>query len=195
MTTPISDFLDQERKRIVRWLEERNMTLAEASRAIGRNHAYLQQYVRRGVPHRLPVKAVKQLAEILDVEESALRNPDDAGVMHRRAATPDRKACRSGAERLRSFAARLAIVRAGSQHRTPTRFANAAGIDAERYILLEDGADDPTLDELSRIAAALACSLDWLVLGHDGAATTGSRKVTGKRQTSDAAAPCPPPGR
>jgi hypothetical protein len=46
--------MDPIRARILRLAEERHTNLAALSRAVGRNHAYFQQFVRRGTPRRLP---------------------------------------------------------------------------------------------------------------------------------------------
>ena len=46
--------------------------LANLSRALGRNHAYLQQFVKRGVPKKLPEEVRYQLAGLLGVDQSEL---------------------------------------------------------------------------------------------------------------------------
>ncbi len=54
------------------------LDLATVSRAIGRNHAYLQQYLRRGVPKHLPEKARFALADFFNVDHRELiDDPDD----------------------------------------------------------------------------------------------------------------------
>ncbi len=49
--------------------------MAAASRAIGRNHAYLQQYIRRGSPRHLDQKAATTLADLLNVKPESLAEP------------------------------------------------------------------------------------------------------------------------
>jgi hypothetical protein len=49
--------------------------LARLSKAIGKNHSYLQQFIERGVPQSLPEKQRYALAEALDLDESELRDP------------------------------------------------------------------------------------------------------------------------
>ena len=44
------------------------ITLKQASRAIGRNDAYLQQFLYRGTPRRLPEDVRHQLAAFLDID-------------------------------------------------------------------------------------------------------------------------------
>lgn len=47
--------------------------MAAASRAIGRNHAYLQQYIRRGSPRRLDPEASATLATLLELPPESLQ--------------------------------------------------------------------------------------------------------------------------
>ena len=54
---------------------ERGVDFATLSRLIGRNPAYIQQYVRRGSPRRLAEADRRALAEFLDVPESRLGGP------------------------------------------------------------------------------------------------------------------------
>jgi hypothetical protein len=46
------------------------ITLKQASRAIGRNNAYLQQFLHRGTPRRLPEDVRHRLAAFLDIDQS-----------------------------------------------------------------------------------------------------------------------------
>lgn len=46
--------MDAQRARILRLAREQGLDLAALSRAVGRNHAYFQQYLKRGTPKRLP---------------------------------------------------------------------------------------------------------------------------------------------
>lgn len=116
----------------------RGESLAGLSRLIGRNPAYLQQFVERGTPRRLSEADRALLAAYLGVGEAVLGGPDraDAGVRVPRLdiaasagpgalADDDR---RRGAEtidpatlrRLRVRAADLAIVTARGDSMTPT---------------------------------------------------------------------------
>ena len=152
-------YLDPARRRLMVLVAEREVSLAAASRAIGRNHAYLQQFVKRGTPRRLPEEVRHVLANILDVDERTLRQPDDrtagAGADDSTADRPE----------LNSFVARLAVARAVSPFAAPSAFAAAAGIDRWRYGELEEGEERPTLDELDRIARTSGKALDWLMRG------------------------------
>jgi phage repressor protein C with HTH and peptisase S24 domain len=55
--------------------KRRGTSLAALSRMIGRNPAYLQQFVKRGTPRRLDEQARRHLAAFFGVDESALGGP------------------------------------------------------------------------------------------------------------------------
>lgn len=57
-----------------------NKTMAEVSRAIGKNHAYLQQFMERGVPRALDEDTREKLAKELGVLPEELRNKPAPGV-------------------------------------------------------------------------------------------------------------------
>lgn len=46
--------MDSQRARVLRLVREQGLDLSALSRAVGRNHAYFQQYLKRGTPRRLP---------------------------------------------------------------------------------------------------------------------------------------------
>ena len=54
---------------------------------LGKNHSFLQQFVRRGVPAELPERVRKLLAKKLDVPEERLRTWHEASAAAR---DPDR---------------------------------------------------------------------------------------------------------
>ena len=61
---------------------ERGEDFAGLSRMLGRNAAYIQQYVRRGVPRRLKEEERRKLARYFSVSESLLGGPpDEPGVV------------------------------------------------------------------------------------------------------------------
>lgn len=79
--------MDSVRKLLVGLVEDRKLNLADVSRKIGKNHAYLQQFVKRGVPASLPEDVRSQLAELFGVDEVLLgkkpslrRAPDDSDI-------------------------------------------------------------------------------------------------------------------
>jgi len=59
-------------------LTERGLSMKEASERIGRNHAYLQQFLERGIPAALPEEARERLAELLGVPQEELRGTGPA---------------------------------------------------------------------------------------------------------------------
>jgi len=65
--------MDSVRALVVGRLAEIGETLKSASEKLGRNHAYLQQFVQRGTPARLPEDVRRELAALLGVAEDALR--------------------------------------------------------------------------------------------------------------------------
>lgn len=71
--------LDPVRRTLIQLIALRDppTDLKKASLAIGRNHAYLQQFIQRGTPRRLPEEVRHALAAYLGVAESALRDPED----------------------------------------------------------------------------------------------------------------------
>lgn len=73
---------DPVRQLLVAEAEKRGETLASLSKRLGKNHAYLQQFVRRGVPTELPERVRHELAALLGLEEARLRGPN-AGPVER----------------------------------------------------------------------------------------------------------------
>jgi phage repressor protein C with HTH and peptisase S24 domain len=58
---------------------ERGEDFAGLSRMLGRNPAYIQQFVRRGVPKRLKEEERRKLARYFSISESLLGGPADDG--------------------------------------------------------------------------------------------------------------------
>lgn len=63
------------RKALERLCAERGVDFAGLSRLIGRNPAYIQQYIRRGSPKRLKDEERRKLAQYFDVDERVLGGP------------------------------------------------------------------------------------------------------------------------
>ncbi|NBX66583.1 MAG: XRE family transcriptional regulator [Proteobacteria bacterium] len=61
--------LKQDNTRIAlrRLIDQRGLDMSTVSRAIGKNHAYIQQFLNRGVPSELGYKAAMALAEYFQV--------------------------------------------------------------------------------------------------------------------------------
>lgn len=64
------------RAALQRLIEERGEDYASLSRLLGRNAAYVQQYVKRGSPKRLAENDRRLLARYFDVPEALLGGPD-----------------------------------------------------------------------------------------------------------------------
>ncbi len=62
-------------------IAERGVSCAALSRLLGRNPAYVQQYVKRGSPRELPERERRVLAQYLGVAEARLGGPDVAGLV------------------------------------------------------------------------------------------------------------------
>ncbi len=66
---------DPVRNRIRQLISEKNLDLKSLSLALGKNHAYLQQYLERGIPKELNERSRMLLAEQLAVDEAELGAP------------------------------------------------------------------------------------------------------------------------
>jgi phage repressor protein C with HTH and peptisase S24 domain len=64
---------DPVRQLIRTSLAERHLNMSSVSKKLGKNHAYLHQFLDRGIPAQLPELVREQLAEILQVPESQLK--------------------------------------------------------------------------------------------------------------------------
>src|SRR5215204_5272209 len=70
--------LSEPRLVIERLCAERGEDFAGLSRMLGRNPAYIQQFVRRGVPKRLKEEERRKLARYFSISEALLGGPADA---------------------------------------------------------------------------------------------------------------------
>lgn len=73
--------MDDPRLVLERLCEERGEDFAGLSRMLGRNAAYVQQFVRRGVPKRLGEEERRKLARYFAVPEALLGGPKDLGSL------------------------------------------------------------------------------------------------------------------
>lgn len=69
--------LPDARLTLERLCAERGEDFAGLSRMLGRNPAYIQQFVRRGVPKRLKEEERRKLARYFSVSESLLGGPEE----------------------------------------------------------------------------------------------------------------------
>lgn len=70
--------MDVVRKRILRALNERGMDMKELSLRLGRNHAYMQQFLYRGLPRQLKEADRRKISAILSILETDLGGPSGA---------------------------------------------------------------------------------------------------------------------
>ena len=92
--------LTDPRAVLERLCAERGEDFAGLSRMLGRNSAYIQQYVRRGVPKRLKEDERRKLSRYFGIPESMLGGPaghDEAGDLVRVMRVPVRAAAGVGA--------------------------------------------------------------------------------------------------
>ena len=66
---------DPVRKRIRQLIGDNSLDMKGLSLALGKNHAYLQQYLERGIPKELNERSRMLLAEQLGVDEAELGGP------------------------------------------------------------------------------------------------------------------------
>lgn len=64
--------MDRIRKLIEGRRLERNLDYKELSKALGKNDAYMQQFIKRGIPNELKERDLRKLAELLHLEDELL---------------------------------------------------------------------------------------------------------------------------
>ncbi|HLJ64141.1 MAG TPA: S24 family peptidase, partial [Stellaceae bacterium] len=69
----MEEALDPVRHYLVQMIKARRTDLATVSRRIGRNHAYLHQFIHRGTPKHLPEEVRAALGELLGVRADEFR--------------------------------------------------------------------------------------------------------------------------
>ena len=71
----MADYVDDPRAALDRLLAERGIDYVRLSERIGRNPAYIQQYIKRGTPRRLAEQDRARIAAYLGVSEAMLGGP------------------------------------------------------------------------------------------------------------------------
>ncbi len=66
------DKMEEIRRKISRLINERGLNYAQVSLRIGKNIAYIQQFIKNGSPRRLGEVERRKLAAILNVDEQEL---------------------------------------------------------------------------------------------------------------------------
>ena len=90
--SPADPPLDPARARLVALAAERGVSLSALSALLGRNAAYLQQFVRKGSPRKLEENDRRTLAEFFGVDEAELGAPARETVLTVGAGVPSRVA-------------------------------------------------------------------------------------------------------
>ena len=67
-----ADKLEEVRRRVSHLIADRGLNYAQVSLQIGKNIAYIQQFIKNGSPRRLGEVERKKLAKILNVDEQEL---------------------------------------------------------------------------------------------------------------------------
>ena len=75
-TRPADGRLDPARQAVRQAVDAAGLTLKQVSRALGRNDAYLQQYLYRGSPRRLPEQLRLRLADLTGADQSRFLDSD-----------------------------------------------------------------------------------------------------------------------
>ena len=70
---------DEARAALERLIDEKGEDYAGLSRLLGRNPAYVQQYIKRGSPRRLAEEDRRRLARYFGIDEARLGGPAGAG--------------------------------------------------------------------------------------------------------------------
>ena len=71
----MTDFVQDPRAALDRLLADKGIDYARLSQVIGRNPAYIQQYIKRGSPRRLAEQDRARIAAFLGVSEAMLGGP------------------------------------------------------------------------------------------------------------------------
>jgi len=129
---------DKIRASLRRLIDQQGVDMATVSRAIGKNHAYIQQYLTRGIPAELSYKTAIALAHYFgtDIDVFGI-NASGAGSMH---ASNDPKKKRHPVETIRRM-----------MGMTSAQFANALGSSAKTIEAIEKGREALTETLLFKI--------------------------------------------
>ena len=65
--------LDEVRRLVLDKSKELELTLADMSKAVGKSHSFISQFITRGIPRYLPEDVRYKLAKVIEVSEELLR--------------------------------------------------------------------------------------------------------------------------
>jgi hypothetical protein len=143
------------RETLRRLMQQSGRTAAELSRAVRRNHAYIQQYLKRGSPTRLPDHVRMELGRLLDVDPNSLAGDSDRPRKRRGKA---RRSTLNDALVRRSMTATAILLQGFSWRRSVE-----ADVFSAVYALLERRTladDSDTLDVVRRMLEAVRQATD-----------------------------------
>lgn len=67
--------MDEVRQRLKEAIEAKGLNYSDVSKSIGRNHAYIQQFLERGIPAKLKEGDRQKLSQLLEIPQAALGGP------------------------------------------------------------------------------------------------------------------------
>jgi hypothetical protein len=72
--------LDEVRRLVLDKSKELEITMADMSKAVGKAHSFISQFIKRGTPKYLPEEVRHKLAKVIGVSEELLRGRDLHGM-------------------------------------------------------------------------------------------------------------------
>lgn len=169
---------DDVRQTLEALIEARGLSFAGVSQLLGKNPAYIQQFLRRGTPKRLDERDRRLLAQFFGVSEQQLGAPGDAMPASRRGMVPGRQSPqRAGAgrglpSRMRLIP-RLAVGASAGAGALPGDEAPLAEIAFDEAWLRRLGAGSDAVTMIRVEGDSMAPTLndgdDILVATHNGA--------------------------
>lgn len=170
---------DDVRRTLEALIAARGLSFAGVSQLLGKNPAYVQQFLRRGSPKKLDERDRRLLAQFFGVSEQQLGAPDDAMPAPRRGTIPARQgshregSARGLPSRMRLIP-RLAVGASAGAGALPDDEAPLAEIAFDEAWLrrLGAGSDAVTMIQVEgdSMAPTLSDGDDILVATHHGAA-------------------------
>jgi hypothetical protein len=68
--------LDEVRRLVLDKSKELEITMADMSKAVGKAHSFISQFIKRGTPKYLPEEVRHKLSKVIGVSEELLRGRD-----------------------------------------------------------------------------------------------------------------------
>lgn len=153
--------MDTVRERISKAADRRGQTLKQLSLAVGKNHAYLQQFISRGVPRSLPEDVRRNLARMLEIDEDLLRHSGKGALV------PSTTAKREDLQRIEGLSPMERIqyfVESSNRSLDEIRkeISHPSYLDESRMDLIIAGKIEPNSDELLDVSQLLEIPIELL---------------------------------